>query len=82
MTTPRKRELLPVVGILLAGGLSGTPGQPERLRPTSPPQGRRVEFRASTDSWLCAHVSVFFCPIWPKLGPAPTPTPTPPRGRS
>jgi hypothetical protein len=25
-----------------------------------------------TDSWLCSHVSVFFCPIYPKLGePAP-----------
>ena len=21
-----------------------------------------------TDSWLCSHVSVFFCPIFPKLG--------------
>ena len=21
-----------------------------------------------TDSWLCNHVSVFFCPIFPKLG--------------
>jgi hypothetical protein len=26
-----------------------------------------------TDSWLCSHVSVFFCPIFPKLGgPAPS----------
>ncbi len=23
---------------------------------------------AVTDSWLCNHVSVFFCPIFPKLG--------------
>jgi hypothetical protein len=22
-----------------------------------------------TDSWLCAHVSAFFCPIFPTLGP-------------
>ena len=22
----------------------------------------------ATDSWLCSHVSVFFCPISPKLG--------------
>lgn len=26
-----------------------------------------------TDSWLCSHVSVFFCPMFPKLGgPAPS----------
>lgn len=24
------------------------------------------------DSWLCSHVSVFYCPIFPKIGePAP-----------
>jgi hypothetical protein len=29
-----------------------------------------------TDAWLCSHVSVFFCPIFPKLGgPAPPPPP-------
>jgi hypothetical protein len=22
----------------------------------------------ATDSWLCSHASVFFCPIFPKLG--------------
>lgn len=26
-----------------------------------------------TDSWLCSHVSVFFCPIVPKLGESPLP---------
>ncbi len=43
---------------------------------------RKVEFRGvkpppRSDSWLCEHVSPFFCPIWQGLGPAPTPTPTP-----
>lgn len=29
---------------------------------------------AVTDSWLCAHVSAFFCPIFPSLGvPPPQP---------
>ena len=29
---------------------------------------------AVTESWLCNHVSVFFCPIFPKLGvAAPSP---------
>jgi hypothetical protein len=29
---------------------------------------------AVTDSWLCAHVSAFFCPIFPSLGgPLPQP---------
>jgi hypothetical protein len=27
-----------------------------------------------TDSWLCSHVSVFFCPIFPKLGGSATPS--------
>jgi len=26
-----------------------------------------------TDSWLCSHVSVFFCPIFPTLGAPPPP---------
>jgi hypothetical protein len=26
----------------------------------------------ATDSWLCSHVSVFFCPIFPKLGESPS----------
>jgi hypothetical protein len=26
-----------------------------------------------TDSWLCDHVSVFFCPIFPTLGPSAPP---------
>ncbi len=29
---------------------------------------------APSDSWLCAHASVFFCPIFPGLG-APDPSP-------
>jgi hypothetical protein len=35
-----------------------------------------------TDSWLCSHVSVFFCSIFPKLGESVTPSPrrvVPPR---
>jgi hypothetical protein len=28
-----------------------------------------------TDAWLCAHVSVFFCPIFPTLGGPPPPPP-------
>ena len=27
-----------------------------------------------TDSWLCSHVSVFFCPIFPTLGAPPLPS--------
>jgi hypothetical protein len=27
-----------------------------------------------TDSWLCSHVSVFFCPIFPKLGGSAPPS--------
>jgi hypothetical protein len=30
---------------------------------------------AVTDSWLCSHVSVFFCPIFPKLGGSASPSP-------
>lgn len=30
---------------------------------------------AVTDSWLCAHVSVLFCPIFPSLGGGPPPQP-------
>jgi hypothetical protein len=26
-----------------------------------------------TDSWLCSHVSVFFCPMFPKVGSTPPP---------
>jgi hypothetical protein len=26
-----------------------------------------------TDSWLCSHVSVFFCPIFPTLGASAAP---------
>jgi hypothetical protein len=29
-----------------------------------------------TDSWLCSHVSVFFCPIFPKLGESAAPSQT------
>ena len=43
---------------------------------------RKVEtFKSEkTDSWLCAHVSPFFCDLFPKLEPAPAPQ-TPNRGR-
>ena len=27
-----------------------------------------------TDSWLCSHVSVFYCPIFPKLGESASPS--------
>ena len=37
----------------------------EPVAPVDPPA-------AVADSWLCSHISVFYCPIFPKLGePAP-----------
>ncbi len=65
MTKPR-RAAVPLLFVLTLSGFAP----------------RRVDFRGAeppprSDSWLCKHVSPFFCPIWPGLGPAPTPTPIP-----
>ena len=45
-----------IAPILLAAIIARGPVVPLKPPPTA------------TDSWLCSHVSVFFCPIFPKLG--------------